>query len=68
MELWLNLDNDDREVIEVGTLDHILKEQGDQAKSISYLKVDIEGFELTGAPFREIFFSGVRTVRSEGPS
>ena len=47
MELWLNLDNDDREVIQVRTLQQLIGEHGDTGKRISYLKVDIEGFELT---------------------
>ena len=39
---------DGEEFITVNTLDEILKANGDDGKSISYLKIDIEGSEIAG--------------------
>ena len=37
---------DGPEKIQIRTLDHLVKENGDSDKTISYLKVDIEGSEI----------------------
>ena len=58
MELWLSLDNDDREVIQVRTLQQLIGEHRDTGKHISYLKVDIEGFEFGNSQeSKKIFYS-----------